>query len=118
MCSVRVVVLPVVAYLPPCLLLLLLFPPPPPLLSFSFQTFLLTGSDSAWKEVKAEKKGGMDLFFHLLYCFPSSLSLPFPSKALSYNLTRQTTTYCEDNVPFALLPVTHSLTHPPTYLPT
>lgn len=48
--------LPVVAYLraslppssspPP--------PPPPPPLSFPLQTFLLSSSDSAWKEVKAE----------------------------------------------------------------
>jgi len=56
---VCVVLLPVVAYLPvslPSSSSPPPPPPPPPPLSFPLQTFLLTSSDSAWKEVKGEKK--------------------------------------------------------------
>lgn len=57
LCVYECVLLPVVAYLPASLSSLSSSSPPlsplsPPELSFPLQTFLLTSSDSAWKEVK------------------------------------------------------------------
>lgn len=74
-------------------------PPSPRALLFPLQTFLLTSSDSAWKEVKGEKKNNKEKKKDGIYSSPTLLlSLPplSPSKALSYNLTRQTAGYCED----------------------
>ena len=81
--SACVALLPVVAYLPASLPSSSSSPPPPPPppppLSFPLQTFLLTSSDSAWKEVKGEKrknkeKEGMDLFFFSSSAVPALLS--------------------------------------------
>lgn len=76
-----VVLLPVVAYLPASLPSSSPPPPPPPppLLSFPLQTFLLTSSDSVWKEVKREKnkeKRKAWIYFSSLLLLTLS---PFPS---------------------------------------
>lgn len=81
-CVLCVVLLPVVAYLPASLSSSSSSPPPSPpsprALLFPLQTFLLTSSDSAWKEVKGEKKNnkekkeGWDLFLS----YSAALSLP------------------------------------------
>lgn len=103
-CVLCVVLLPVVAYLPASLSSSSSSPPPSPpsprALLFPLQTFLLTSSDSAWKEVKGEKKNNKEKKKKDgIYSSPTLLlSLPplSPSKALSHNLTRQTAGYCED----------------------
>lgn len=79
-------------------------PPPPPTLAFTLQGFLLTSSDSAWKEVKekikkrkqTEKEDMNYYFFPLLYSF----LLP---TAVSQHLTKQTS-YCKDERFFLYTP--------------
>lgn len=107
---VCVVLLPVVAYLPvslPSSSSPPPPPPPPPPLSFPLQTFLLTSSDSAWKEVKGEKKNKEKRRHGFIFLF-LCCSLSFPPKPFHAIWQDKQRVIVRTNAPSTLPPPNHA----------